>query len=369
MATDVHILKGWSNIANLENVKSGMNIEEIENQLINGGLVQKTKDPQDKFNDELQDLAKQFGISFGDSSGGSGSNGGGGSSGSSSSNGNVGSSSSNNGLNSSILRSSPQMQQVPTQQYIQTVRLEPEDTYGSVHEDSYEDYDSADSEPISRNESYNNVTPETFSRNDSELDYRTREQERKSHINSVMRDIMPHNSFNFEEEKREDAKCAMLEEIDSLIYSLQDAEVDLSRIPKVDFKSSYEEIEMVLKILRHKSDRTRYCNLAEEFFIWGAYGMEELFDGKRVWFNRYQPCLTGWHTQVQTKLRRMRHDTSQLVSEVMHDYNISPGMRVLLELIPNMFVYSSEKKKNQAQANMYSDDEMAAANERLRQFN
>jgi hypothetical protein len=344
MSTDVHILKGWSNLANLENVKPGMNIEELENQLINGGLVQKTEDPQDEFNDQMQDLAKQFGISFGNPS------------------------STHGTMPKSALStptSTPSYTPSPTSTSTTT-----QSTISTNNNDSYnDDYDDssyvADSEPIQ----YNNVTQDTFSRNDSELDYRTREQERKSHINSVMNNIMPNNSFNFEEEKREDAKCAMLEEIDSLIYSLQDAEVDLSRIPKVDFRSSYEEIEMVLKILRHKSDRTRYCNLAEEFFIWGAYGMEELFNGERVWFGRYQPCLTGWHTQVQTKLRRMRHDTSQLVSEVMHDYNISPGMRVLLELIPNMFVYSSEKKKNQLQANMYSDEDMAAANERLRQFN
>ncbi len=360
MSTDVHILKGWSNLANLENVKPGMNIEELENQLINGGLVQKTEDPQDEFNDQMQDLAKQFGISFGNPSNAHGT-----------------------APKSASSMSSSMPSHTSTYASTSTSTYTPSSTPSSIstptttqsslptsHNDSYnDDYDDssygADSEPIQ----YNSVTQDTFSRNDSELDYRTREQERKSHINSVMNNIMPNNSFNFEEEKREDAKCAMLEEIDSLIYSLQDAEVDLSRIPKVDFRSSYEEIEMVLKILRHKSDRTRYCNLAEEFFIWGAYGMEELFNGERIWFGRYQPCLTGWHTQVQTKLRRMRHDTSQLVSEVMHDYNISPGMRVLLELIPNMFVYSSEKKKNQLQANMYSDEDMAAANERLRQFN
>jgi hypothetical protein len=51
MSNDTQILRGFSNITNLENVKQGMNIEDIENQLINGGLVSKTKDPQDKFNE------------------------------------------------------------------------------------------------------------------------------------------------------------------------------------------------------------------------------------------------------------------------------------------------------------------------------
>lgn len=337
MSNDTQILRGFSNITNLENVKQGMNIEDIENQLINGGLVSKTKDPQDKFNEELKDLANQFGITFGETT--------------------------------------------PKKKPVEVSAPPPALT--QTYEKEYSEYDGSSSSNNSNNSNNNNydyddpepedssplpsptLSTRTFSR-DVDLSDVTEEQERKSHIKSVMREIAPSHNFSFEKEKKEDEKCVMLEEIDSLLYSLTDAEVDLSRIPKVNFSSSHEEIEMVLKILRHKSDRARYCNLAEEFIIWGAYGMEELFDGKKVWLNRYQPCLTGWHTHVQTKLRRMRHDTSQIVSDVMHDYNIGPGMRVLLELVPNMFVYSNEKKKNHGQNSLYSNEELAAANERLR---
>lgn len=356
MPKDVQILRGFSNLTNLDNVKPGMNIEDIENQLINGGLVERTKDPQDKFNDELRDLANQFGISFGDTQ-----------------------------------KQPPKQQSMQPQSSVQAPsppamrgdfganrdfgterNFRPQSTpapayaSGDTLDDLDDDLDDGDDDLA---DNARQITSESFAR--SELGTITKEQERRSHINSVMRDISPSSSFNFEDEKREDLKCQMLEEIDSLIYALQDAEVDLSRIPKVGLDNNYDEIEKVLKILRHKSDRSRYCSLAEEFLIWGAYGMEELFDGKRIWLGKYQPCLTGWNVQVQTKLRRMRCDTSQLVSEVMHDYNIGPGLRVLLELIPNMFVFSSEKKKNltRSGSNLYSDADMAAANERLRALN
>lgn len=367
MPKDVQILRGFSNLTNLDNVKPGMNIEDIENQLINGGLVERTKDPQDKFNDELRDLANQFGISFGDTQ----------------------KQPSGTSLGPSLGPSLKQSPSAPamrndfstnrdhtsdsacfSKREFSTDRnfrpqSSPVSAYTDVGSDDIDD-DNADDDITDDTQQ---ITSESFAR--SELGTITKEQERRSHINSVMRDISPSSSFNFEDEKREDLKCQMLEEIDSLIYALQDAEVDLSRIPKVGLDNSYDEIEKVLKILRHKSDRSRYCSLAEEFLIWGAYGMEELFDGKRVWLGKYQPCLTGWNVQVQTKLRRMRCDTSQLVSEVMHDYNIGPGLRVLLELIPNMFVFSSEKKKNMTRSgsNLYSDADMAAANERLRALN
>src|ERR1700689_5680376 len=64
MSHDVQILKGFSNIANTENVKPGMNIEELEDELVNDGLVMRSKETADKFNDEIKNLAKQFGVNF-----------------------------------------------------------------------------------------------------------------------------------------------------------------------------------------------------------------------------------------------------------------------------------------------------------------
>jgi hypothetical protein len=55
----------------------------------------------------------------------------------------------------------------------------------------------------------------------------------------------------------------------------------------------------------------------------------------------------------------MRHDTSTLVSGVMHDYNIGPGMRIVLELVPNMFMYARRKKQNYGKGSIYTDTEIA----------
>ncbi len=99
--------------------------------------------------------------------------------------------------------------------------------------------------------------------------------------------------------------------------------------------------------------------------LFGAYALEELFDGKRMWLGRYQPDLTGWHNNVNVKLKRMRHDTGQLMSGIMHDYNIGSGARLLLELVPNLVLYSKLRKSQHNQPDLFSDAQMADVNARL----
>jgi hypothetical protein len=200
--------------------------------------------------------------------------------------------------------------------------------------------------------------------------YRTYEQERRSHIDTVMGAADANHLF--EREKREDMKCAMLAEIDSLKHTLENYDVNLENIPKVNRSSEFSEIESVLKILRYKNDNSRYCDFAEEFLLFGAYTLEDLFDGKRMWLGRYQPDLTGWHNNVNVKLKRMRHDTGQLVSGVMQDYNIGPGARICLELIPNLVLYSKMKKQQHSQPGLFidaGDEEMEQAKSRIRDIN
>ena len=78
----------------------------------------------------------------------------------------------------------------------------------------------------------------------------------------------------------------------------------------------------------------------------GAYGMEYLFDGEKEWFSR-RPDLVGWPETVKVKLRRMRYETSTFVQEVMEEYSVSPGFRLLLELVPSMFLYSRRRRISQ----------------------
>jgi len=50
----------------------------------------------------------------------------------------------------------------------------------------------------------------------------------------------------------------------------------------------------------------------------------------------------------------MRFETSTFVQEVMQEYNMSAGMRLALELLPSMFLYSRNRRLSQDD-NLVSD--------------
>lgn len=205
------------------------------------------------------------------------------------------------------------------------------------------------------------------SENQSMFDEPTREEQRRSHIKNVIGDNRPSlQDFSFEKEREEDYKCEMLAEIDYLIEGLRDSGVDTSRIPAVDESADIVSIEKVVKVLRHKVDHSRYCTFAEEFILSGAHGLEYLFDGKNMWFGRWNPNLTGWHTQVHRKLRRMRTDTGKIVSHIMNDYDIGPFMRICLELVPNMFLFSTKKSEQDSLSSLNLDESIRESSRNMR---
>lgn len=233
-------------------------------------------------------------------------------------------------------------------------------SYFSVNNTEHADAESADGYSSYSNQS----APDDF-------DLLTQEEQRRRTISSVNSSLGIDNSqmISFEEEKREDTKYQMLEEIESIMEDLDALGVNIARIRKVDHNSSFEDVRSVWSILRHKNDRLRYCSLAEEGIMFMATTLEDLCNGERMWFGRYQPDLTGWHHSVGVKLRRMRTDTSSIVGNVMQEYNIGPGLRIALELIPNMLMYSRNRKDHYNKPginNSFSDSEMAAAANRIR---
>lgn len=179
---------------------------------------------------------------------------------------------------------------------------------------------------------------------DEQINSMTMEERKQEHINDVLHDINDKElQFDIEREKDEDERASLLEQIDMLKITLEDDGIDISNVPEITKTSSMADVHNVYKILRLKNDRNRYCSFAEELILSGAYGLEYLFDGEKEWFNK-KPDLTGWSSTVKVKLRRMRFETSTFVKEVMQEYNMSAGMRLALELIPSMFLYSRKRR-------------------------
>jgi hypothetical protein len=191
----------------------------------------------------------------------------------------------------------------------------------------------------------------------------TEEQKKQKILNHVL-DGIEDQKFSVEKEKEEDDKAIMLEQIDMLMTNLKDEGIDVSRVPVVDTHSPVEDIASVHKILRLKNDRNRYCSFAEECILAGSHTLEWMFDGEKTYMGR-RPDLRGWSATVNIKLRRMKYETSTFVSGVMQDYNLGPGTRIALELIPSLFLYS-KMRKSQHSDNLITSDEMNAALDTIR---
>lgn len=211
---------------------------------------------------------------------------------------------------------------------------------------------------------YNNVSSSYRPVNNSHLHRVTEEQKKQKILKHVLGGIED-NKFSIEKEKEEDDKAILLEQIDMLITSLQDEGVNIRRIPNVDNSSTIRDIESVHKILRLKNDRNRYCSFAEEGILAASHTLEWLFDGKKSYMGR-RPDLRGWSATVNIKLRRMRYDTSTVVSNIMQESEVGSGWRIALELIPSLFLFSRMKGNQQYNTSSISNEEMNHAMNRIR---
>jgi hypothetical protein len=168
-------------------------------------------------------------------------------------------------------------------------------------------------------------------------------------------------------EDEEEKKSELLEDIDELKYELEDDDVDLSRIPEVNQDSTLDEIYNVRKILRRKYDRRRFNSFGTEFILAFAQAIEYVCDGERKVGNVTLPDLTNWHNTVRTKLRKLRYETSTIVSGTMEKFNIGPVGRLGLELVPSAFLHSKMRKDQKGKAN-YTTNQMSDAYDKLSQY-
>ncbi len=201
--------------------------------------------------------------------------------------------------------------------------------------------------------SWNPYKPE-----DEQLNRMTNEERKQNHVNKVLGTMERNNDDApfIQKEDEEDEMASIMEQIDLIRSNLESEGVDLSRIPDVNSATSKKEARAVLRILQIKNDRLRYCDFFEEGILAVAYGMEGVFNGQREILGS-KIDLTGYSDTVKVKLKRMRYDTSNFVSGIMQGYNISSGWRIMLELIPSLFLYSRNRRLTAtAKDNLISDE-------------
>lgn len=168
---------------------------------------------------------------------------------------------------------------------------------------------------------------------------------REHNTHRIVEDVLNHHDENddyINQIEEDDEKLKLLEKIDMLREILRNEQIETSHIKPVDKNSSLGEIESTLKILDRKNNRSRHAHLAEEFIMGFAFTLEDFFDGKKEYFGR-KPDLTNWHKTVNTKLMRMRYDTTEVAEGVMEGLGLGPAARIAFELVPSMIVYSRQR--------------------------
>ena len=182
--------------------------------------------------------------------------------------------------------------------------------------------------------------------------------ENRSYINNVVGDIRRESTtvVGEERERTRDIKASKLEQIGQLRMTLEEEGIDCSSVTKPNIDSSMDEIDSVINILRLKNDRNRYSSIAEEVILGIAEGIETVFDGsRRVPLVGWRPDYTGYHNTVNVKLHRMRFETSQVVGNIIEKHQIGPTARIVMELLPSFFLYPRQQKKQKSTPGLSSD--------------
>ncbi len=190
---------------------------------------------------------------------------------------------------------------------------------------------------------------------DQQYNKMTNEEMKQNIISNVMdkMETVDDEAKFLQDEEDEDEMVRLIEQIDQLKSTLEAEGVNLSRVADVSEKTTRKEARTILKLLQLKNDRLRYCSMVEEGILASAYGLESIFDGKKEYFGT-KIDLVGWSDTVKVKMHRMRYHTSNFVGDVIKDYSISSGWRILLELLPSMFLYSRDRRLK-ARDNLVND--------------
>lgn len=324
-------IAGLSNLLRDDDIESNMDLAELEREIANGAHISREDEVNvaDEYRKEMDRLSRNFDIGMVV---------------------NEQDRTQTSGNDNTITSPVNSPIQTPHQSPRHSNIVPSYNSYNSPRQSQLNDYAS---KPNNEREKLN---WDAYEPNDSQLRNMTIEERKQDKINSVLRNIDEKElEFNIDKEREDDDKASLLEQIDMLKITLEDDGVEISGVPNINKQSSIKDVQNVYKILRLKNDRNRYCSFAEELILSSAYGMEYLFDGKRDWMGR-RPDLTGWSDTVKVKLRRMRYETSTFVQEVMQEYNLSSGVRLALELIPSMFLYSRNRRLSQND-NLVSDDQ------------
>ncbi len=339
MADNTNILAGVGAIVNLQNVKSGVNVDELAKSLINDGLIQDAaniqseEDPASKFNAELAHAAKKLGIEFDDVE-----------------------KPKKDRTSYGTRISAAGTTAISTSSYFPDHNTE---------HDSVEEESSLESSEECVADSYR---PESGGYTSSIVggsnDFKsyTQEQIRRKHIENVIggSTFKPANdtanSF-LSQQREEETKADMLGEISLLLADLEEEGANLKGIREVSHDSSLSEVRSTLMALRYRSDSTRCASTAGDILMLVVKGVEKIFNGKREIMG-YYPNMEGFPNTVAPKIRRLKPSMGRALHDAMEENRMGPMSRLAMEIFPSAIMYGISRSQQIGEPGLFRDGDI-----------
>lgn len=182
----------------------------------------------------------------------------------------------------------------------------------------------------------------------------TEEQLNQRYVDNVLNYQNSSDNYTLLDENTADMKLTLIDRITKLKDELESDGVNTSVFPDVNMSSPLKDIEYVAKLMMLRATRNRNGDLGDEIILSIMKMLSSVFNGKRKIFNMY-PDLTNSEDIVKVRLRRVRDDTSQVVSGVMDKIDMSPLMRILIGIVPSVFLHSYQRSIKSTSFNLGDD--------------
>jgi len=142
----------------------------------------------------------------------------------------------------------------------------------------------------------------------------------------------------------DDEKDILIDDIETMLEVLNDAQFDISKLPVVTEKNKLSEIKAAHKKIKRKHDKLTYSELGGHIIMGVCHTLETVFNGRRNLFG-YRPSLQGWTEKlVRGSLPRMKRESANLVSEKIESYGFTEFSKIMITLVPGMLVYAATSR-------------------------
>lgn len=159
------------------------------------------------------------------------------------------------------------------------------------------------------------------------------------------------------EKKIEELKEDLIADITELMEDMDNDGINIKGIDEPTTELSLEQLNKIKNKLNRMQNSEKYAIMGSEIFIGLANVLELAFNGKRKVPLLGNLDYTGYHTVLQSKLRKSHNETANLIEKTMAKVGLGETAQLFLKLLPSFLMYPiNMKKQNCTSQDIEADD-------------